>query len=93
MSKASGSDDEPLVPDDFDDDFFQELGEKIPEVSITVMGNSDNIFLFFYRLQRRCARRIRQTMRTMCSACLFVALATRMICAWKRVDLRSYVNR
>lgn len=47
MSKASGSDDEPLVPDDFDDDFFQELGEKIPEVSKTVMRNSDNILFVF----------------------------------------------
>lgn len=32
MSKASGSEDEPLVPDDFDDDFYKELCEKIPEV-------------------------------------------------------------
>lgn len=47
MSKASGSEDEPLVPDDFDDDFFQELGEKIPEVSIIAIRISDNMFLFF----------------------------------------------
>lgn len=92
MSKASGSEDEPLVPDDFDDDFFQELGEKIPEVSIIAIRISDNVSVF-YRLLRRCARRTRQTMRTMCSACLFVARATRMICAWKRDDPRSYVNR
>lgn len=34
MSKASGSEDEPLVPDDFDDDFYKELCDKIPEVTI-----------------------------------------------------------
>lgn len=29
---SKASDDEPLVPDDFDEDFFQNLVNKLPEV-------------------------------------------------------------
>ncbi|XP_030369546.1 cilia- and flagella-associated protein 58 [Scaptodrosophila lebanonensis] len=48
MSKASGSEDEPLVPDDFDDDFFRELSEKMPEVTKALRqkdtpNNADNV--------------------------------------------------
>ncbi|XP_062123703.1 cilia- and flagella-associated protein 58 [Drosophila sulfurigaster albostrigata] len=48
MSKASGSEDEPLVPEDFDDDFFRELGEKIPEATKALRqkdtpNNADNV--------------------------------------------------
>lgn len=31
--KGSGSEDEPLVPDEIDDQFYKELLSKIPEVS------------------------------------------------------------
>lgn len=31
-SKGSGSEDEPLVPDDIDDQFYKDLLSKIPEV-------------------------------------------------------------
>lgn len=31
-SKGSGSEDEPLVPDDFDEQFYKDLLSKIPEV-------------------------------------------------------------
>ncbi|KAH8356012.1 hypothetical protein KR200_007459 [Drosophila serrata] len=48
MSKASGSEDEPLVPDDFDDDFYKELCEKIPEATKALRqkdtpNNADNV--------------------------------------------------
>ncbi|XP_026840072.1 cilia- and flagella-associated protein 58 [Drosophila persimilis] len=48
MSKGSGSEDEPLVPDDFDDDFYRELGEKIPEATKALRqkdtpNNADNV--------------------------------------------------
>ncbi|XP_064552752.1 cilia- and flagella-associated protein 58 [Drosophila montana] len=48
MSKASGSEDEPLVPDDFDDDFFRELSDKIPEATKALRqkdtpNNADNV--------------------------------------------------
>ncbi|XP_068157412.1 cilia- and flagella-associated protein 58 [Drosophila tropicalis] len=48
MSKASGSEDEPLVPDDFDDDFYRELGDKIPEATKALRqkdtpNNADNV--------------------------------------------------
>ncbi|EDW14497.1 cilia- and flagella-associated protein 58 [Drosophila mojavensis] len=48
MSKASGSEDEPLVPDDFDDDFYRELCEKIPEATKALRqkdtpNNADNV--------------------------------------------------
>lgn len=33
-SRASGSDDEPLVPEDFDDDFYTKLMDKVPEVTL-----------------------------------------------------------
>ncbi|KAM8705003.1 hypothetical protein ACLKA7_009458 [Drosophila subpalustris] len=48
MSKASGSEDEPLVPEDFDDDFFRELSDKIPEATKALRqkdtpNNADNV--------------------------------------------------
>ncbi|EDV30418.2 LOW QUALITY PROTEIN: uncharacterized protein Dana_GF23279 [Drosophila ananassae] len=48
MSKASGSEDEPLVPDDFDDDFYKELCDKIPEATKALRqkdtpNNADNV--------------------------------------------------
>ena len=39
-SKASGSDDEPLVPDDFDDQFYKDLLARIPEVFFFFNFNS-----------------------------------------------------
>ena len=49
-SKASGSDDEPLVPDDFDDQFYKDLLARIPEVYFSILilfRNLINVLLLF----------------------------------------------
>ncbi|XP_036323030.1 cilia- and flagella-associated protein 58 [Rhagoletis pomonella] len=47
-SRASGSDDEPLVPEDFDDDFYTNLMDKVPEITKALRqkdthDNADNV--------------------------------------------------
>ncbi|XP_039970986.1 cilia- and flagella-associated protein 58 [Bactrocera tryoni] len=47
-SRASGSDDEPLVPEDFDDDFYTNLMDKVPDITKALRqkdthDNADNV--------------------------------------------------
>ncbi|XP_054727601.1 cilia- and flagella-associated protein 58 [Anastrepha obliqua] len=47
-SRASGSDDEPLVPEDFDDDFYANVMDKVPEITKALRQkdtheNADNV--------------------------------------------------
>ncbi|XP_022229630.2 cilia- and flagella-associated protein 58 [Drosophila obscura] len=79
MSKASGSEDEPLVPDDFDDDFYRELGEKIPEATKALRqkdtpNNADNVQRLLIcgtrykndlRLERELAQELQKTIDTL----------------------------
>lgn len=48
-SRASGSDDEPLVPVDFDDDFYANLMDKVPEVKLILWNKKciHNLYINF----------------------------------------------